>query len=91
VTYRKGEAALDWWTWVHFGAGCLIGLTGLAWAWALAVIVVYELVEGGLRHIKTEEGGLFEYESWPNIFVDILVGTAGYFLAFFVSPVHWPF
>jgi hypothetical protein len=69
---------LDWWSLAHFSAGLGLGLLPLPWPWAAALIVGYEAFEGGLRHIKTEEGGLFEYESWPNIGADIVLGLAGY-------------
>ena len=78
VTGRKGEAAIDWWTLVHFSCGCVLGLLPLGWAWAVALIVGYEVVEGGLRRIKVRDDGLFEYESWPNILIDVVVGLAGF-------------
>jgi hypothetical protein len=78
VTGRKGEAALDWWSLVHFAAGLVLGLAPIGWLWAAALIVGYEAFEGALRHLKTEEGGLFEYESWPNIGIDIVLGLAGF-------------
>jgi hypothetical protein len=91
VTYRKGEAAFDGWSWVHAAGGFVLGLSGLYWPWALAAIAAYELLEGGLRRIKVEEGGLFEYESWPNIFADIAVGSLGYAIGRYAIPYHWPF
>lgn len=63
---------------MHLGSGAALGvLLDSPWV-ALAVLVVYEGVEGLLRRIKVEDGGLFEYESWPNIVVDVLVGWAGF-------------
>jgi hypothetical protein len=78
VTGRKGEAALDWWTLVHFAAGLVLGLLPIGWVWATAIIVGYEVLEAGLRRVKTKEGGLFEHESWPNIAVDVAIGLAGF-------------
>jgi hypothetical protein len=78
MTGRKGEDALDWWTLVHFAAGLVLGLLPIGWLWATVIVVGYEVLEGGLRRIKTAEGGLFEYESWTNIAVDIVVGLAGF-------------
>ena len=78
MTGRKGEKLIDWWSLVHFASGLLLGLLPLGWAWAVLAIVGYEGVEGILRRVKTKEGGLFEYESWPNILGDILLGIAGY-------------
>jgi hypothetical protein len=91
VGKRKGEAALDAWSWVHLAGGALIGLTGLLWPWALGLIVGFEVLEGGLRRIKRDGEGLFEYESWTNIAADIVVGAVGYFLGRYAAPFHWPF
>lgn len=90
MSARKGEAAFDWWTLVHAAAGAAVGLTGLDWFWGLGLIIGFELLEGGLRRIKVEEGGLFEYESWPNIVVDILVGAAAYLLVRYALPFEGP-
>ena len=75
---RKGEDPFDWWSLAHFAAGLVLGLLPISWPLAVALILGYELVEGGLRHVKTEEGGLFEYESWANIGADVVLGLSGY-------------
>jgi hypothetical protein len=79
---RKGEAALDAWSLAHLASGVGLGLVGLATIWALVAIVAFEVVEGGLRRIKTTQrsSGLFEHESWSNIAADIVVGASGFFL-----------
>ena len=90
MTGRKGEATFDWWSLVHFATGLLMGLLPIGWPLACALIVGYELFEGGLRHVKTEEGGLFEYESWPNIVADIALGLAGYAIMHVgIAPFLW--
>ena len=78
MTGRKGEDALDWWSIPHFASGLALGLLPIDWFVAVALIVGYEVLEAGLRRIKTSEGGLFEYESWTNILVDVLLGLAGF-------------
>ena len=78
MTARKGEAAIDWWSLPHFAAGLVLGLLPIGWVVATVLIVGYEVVEAGLRRIKTAEGGLFEYESWTNIAVDVVLGLAGF-------------
>jgi hypothetical protein len=78
MTGRKGEKAVDWWSLPHFAAGLLLGLLPLGWLSAAGAVVGYEVFEAGLRRIKTAEGGLFEYESWRNIFMDVILGLAGY-------------
>ena len=78
MTGRKGEDAFDWWSLVHFASGLLLGLLPIGWLVAAALIVGYEVLEGGLRQVKTANGGLFEYESWTNITSDILLGMAGF-------------
>lgn len=91
--HRKGEAALDWWSLVHLGSGLVLGLAPIGWVWAIGLLVGYEVFEAGLRRIKTKEGGLFEYESWPNIGVDIVVGLLGFAVTHVtVEPfLPWPF
>lgn len=92
MTGRKGEGAIDEWTLVHFASGLLLGLLPIGWAWAVGLVVGYEAFEGLLRRIKTEDGGLFEYESWYNIGSDIVVGLAGYgIMHVAVAPfLPWP-
>jgi hypothetical protein len=77
-TARKGEKAIDWWSLPHFAAGLLLGLLPLGWVGAAVAIVGYEVFEAALRRVKTEDGGLFEYESWRNIGFDIVLGLAGF-------------
>lgn len=77
--YQKGEDAFDGWTWVHFATGLGLGLIGVKWRWALALIIGFEAFEALLRRVKKEGGeGLFEYESWKNIGLDIAAGLIGY-------------
>jgi hypothetical protein len=78
VSYRKGEAPFDLWSWVHLGSGAALGLVLASPLWAAGLLLLYEGFEALLRRIKTEEGGLFEYESWPNIAADVLVGLVGF-------------
>lgn len=79
MTGRKGEAAVDWWSLVHFASGLVLGLVPfVGWWWAVAILVGYEGLEAGLRRIKTEDGGLFEYESWMNIAIDVALGLTGF-------------
>lgn len=78
MTGRKGEAAFDGWSLVHFAAGLVVGLLPVGWLLATAIVVGYEVLEGGLRRVKTADGGLFEYESWTNITSDVLLGLAGF-------------
>lgn len=78
MTGRNGEAAIDAWSLVHFAAGLLVGLLPVGWLSAALLLVGYEALEAGLRRIQTKDGGLFEYESWPNIAVDIGLGLAGF-------------
>jgi hypothetical protein len=76
---RKGQAPFDIWSWVHLASGVGLGLLAMPWWLALLALVGYEVLEGGLRRVKLEEGGLFEYESWGNIGADLVVGMLGYF------------
>jgi hypothetical protein len=78
MSYRKGEAPFDRWSLVHAGSGMVLGLLRLDWLLVLTLLLLYEAFEGFLRRVKTEDGGLFEYESWPNIAIDIAAGMVGY-------------
>ena len=80
MTGRKGEQALDGWSFVHFGAGLALGLAPIGWWTATALVVGYEGLEALLRRIKLEDGGLFEYESWANIAADVVLGLLGFAL-----------
>jgi hypothetical protein len=75
---RKGEAAFDSWSWAHLSSGLGLGASGVAALPAAAVLVGFEVFEAGLRRLKVDGTGLFEYESWKNIFTDIAVGLVGY-------------
>ena len=76
---RKGEAALDDWSWAHVASGAGLALTGVSWAWAAVLLVGFEAFEGALRRFQDGSGeGLFEYESWPNVVADVLTGMAGF-------------
>lgn len=92
MTGRKGEAAVDWWSLPHFASGLVLGLLPIGWPLAIVLVLGYEVAEAGLRRIKTAEGGLFEYESWPNIGVDVVLGLAGFgIMHAAVAPfLPWP-
>lgn len=92
MTGRKGETAIDSWSFAHFLSGLALGAAPLGWWTALSAIVGYEGFEGLLRRIRLKDGGLFEYESWPNIAADIVLGLAGFaILHQFVAPlIPWP-
>lgn len=87
---RRGESPWDWWTVPHAAAGAALGLLGMGWPWALAVILGFELVEAGLRRVKHEGKGLFEYESWPNIAADVVVAVAAFAVARYLLPFEGP-
>lgn len=57
----------------------------------LIIVILYEGLEGVLRRVKLKDGGLFEYESWANIIIDILVAVVGYALAIWLVPdfIDW--
>lgn len=75
---RRGDSAPDRWSWVHLAGGLGLGLVGSPWWLAVGLIVGFEAVEAALRRITTAEGGLFEYESWPNVAADVVIGITGY-------------
>lgn len=77
---RRGESAFDRWSWVHVGSGAALALLVADWRIVLGLLVAFEGLEGALRRIRVKEGGLFEYESWPNIVGDLVVGMAGFFV-----------
>jgi hypothetical protein len=74
---------------VHVAAGIAVGLVVRDIVWAMAVIVGYEVLEAGLRRVKRHGKGLFEYESWPNIWYDVLFGGVGWLLAQGIPPLPW--
>ena len=73
-----GVSPLDFWSIVHFAAGAMLAVVGLNPRWATAVLVVFEIVEAGLRLVPRAQGPLFEYESFPNIVADVFIGLVGY-------------
>lgn len=85
---RPGEAPVDWWSVPHVATGIALALLVDPWWMALVLLVGYEVLEAGLRHIPGKDGGLFEYESWPNIFADVAFGMLGWFLGS-LSPWRW--
>lgn len=86
---RPGEHPLDPWSIVHVGAGLALGLAVRDIVWALALLLAYEVFEAGLRRVKRHGKGLFEYESWPNIWYDVLFGTVGWLFAQGMPPAPW--
>lgn len=86
---RPGEAPLDAWSLVHAASGAGLALVVGPWYVALGLLVAYEGLEAGLRRIKVEEGGLFEYESWPNIVADVAVGMLGFAVLRASWAWHW--
>ena len=57
--------------------------------WALALIVAYEVFEAALRRVKRHGTGIFAYESWPNIWYDVLFGGVGWLLAQGMPALSW--
>lgn len=90
---RPGNAAFDWWSLVHTASGAALGVVVGRWWVALACLLAYELLEAALRNVKRKGKGLFEHESWPNIFTDVVVGMAGWAAVAFLVPLpdswHW--
>ena len=84
---RRGRAALDWWTLPHIGSGVVLALL-LAEPWViLALLILYEAFEGALRRVKTKAGGgVFEYESWPNVIADVIVAMAPWLILWMFFP-----
>jgi hypothetical protein len=84
VTFRKGEAALDSWTFAHAAGGALLAFFPVGWIMSLLLLIAYEFFEGGLRHLPVRHNGkgLFEYESWPNIFADVVVAWMAWWIVF---------
>jgi hypothetical protein len=80
VSFRRGEAPFDRWSLVHAASGAALAVVLPSFLWVLALLVAYEALEGVLRHVRPDPNGrgLFEYESWPNIVADVLVGMAGF-------------
>ncbi|MHB8634114.1 MAG: hypothetical protein ACYDBQ_09140 [Thermoplasmatota archaeon] len=56
------------------------GIIFSAWWVPLLLFVGFEVLEAMLRRLPTNGGGLFEYESWPNIVADVVVGMAAFML-----------
>lgn len=83
MSFRKGEASFDRWSLVHLASGIVLGFLTSSFLLALLALTVYEGFEAVLRRVKRDPAGkgLFEYESWPNIGADILVGMAGFVAA----------
>lgn len=83
----RGEPALDKWSLLHLVTAVGMAVVGTPWAWGLGLIVGFEALEAGFRRVKTNGGrGLFENESWPNVYADILIGC----LAFGAAKVWLP-
>lgn len=84
---KKGQPALDWWTLPHVASGIALALL-LAEPWTiLALLVLYEAFEAGLRRYKTRSGaGVFEYESWPNIVADVIVAMVPWLILWLFFP-----
>jgi hypothetical protein len=80
MTGRRGEAAIDHWTFAHAaGGGLLAFVLPFGAAVILLLLVAYEVFEAALRRVPGSNGrGLFEYESWPNIFADVVIAFAAW-------------
>ncbi len=75
---------LDKWTFVHFASGLILGalfaryyLIEYAWLIALALLVVYEFFERAISD------WLFRKELLLDKIWDLIIGMAGFFLAFY--------
>jgi len=86
VGVRAGEDPLDAWSLVHVASGLALGLPGWPWWLVLLLLVAFEALEGVMRRIRPGGEGLFEYESWPNVGMDVVVGMAGFAVA---SLIVW--
>ena len=92
MTARKGKKAFDAWSLVHVGAGVGLAVVGMGPWLAIALIFGFEVLEAVLRRIPVKGGGgLFEYESWPNVVADIVVGAGGYLAVHAFWEGFWPF
>jgi hypothetical protein len=88
---RPGHAPVDAWSLMHLASGLLLGVLTQTWWLALVLVVGFEILEAGMRRIKRHGKGLFEYESWPNIIADIVIGILGWYTtAFWIAiPDGW--
>lgn len=84
---RPGDAPLDWWSIVHTASGAALAVVVGRWWVALGLLLAYEVMEAGLRRVKRHGDGLFEYESWYNIALDIVVGMVGWFVVAYLVPL----
>lgn len=75
VTARK---PVDWWSALHFTAGCVLCFLYVPWYGMLALAVGYEGLEAATRRNRTHKGGIFEGESWVNIVADVVVACLGW-------------
>lgn len=84
---RAGDPPLDLWSVAHLASGVALG--GLAAPFWLVVflLVIYEGFEALLRR-KRSGKGIFEHESRLNIFVDVVVGLAGWAATRWVLTGH---
>lgn len=89
MTGRPGEPPLDPWSIVHTAAGLALGLVVRDIGWALALLLAYEAFEAVLRRVKRGGKGLFEHESWPNIWYDVLFGSVGWLFAQGMPALPW--
>lgn len=88
-----GEDPLDAWSIIHTASGLALGLVVRNAILALALLLLYEAFEAGLRRIpvRGRRTGLFESESWRNIRFDILFGMIGWLFAQGLPAVALPF
>lgn len=77
---RAGDAALDAWSWVHFGSGLALGVVLSSWWLAFLALAAFEVVEALLRRVGRGGKGLFEHESWANVAADLVIGMLGWML-----------
>ena len=85
---RKGEAALDRWSWAHVGTGAALAKVRVGpWA-AVLLLVGFEVLEAGLRRVSLHGSGLFEYESPRNIVADVALGVLAFLVVRAVVPLR---
>ena len=83
---RKGEAALDRWSWAHVGTGVALAKVRVGPWVAVLLLVGFDVLEAALRRVNLDGGGLFEYESPRNIVADVALGVVAFLIVRAVAP-----